>query len=156
MREYLFKTHLPPSSMLPLEIKSDTSLKIVQKYAEICSIESEIIGSNLIFAILIPLIENNDYHLFELIPYPYSLHYPSLTFHLIIPLHKYLILYTKTNRYTMIDDLSHCIHIMPAFSLCQLHELDGVSNRPCEVGIRYEDTLQCTNRTRLIHAAPEV
>lgn len=149
MREYLYNIHVPKVSMLPIEIQPDTSLRTVQKYAEICEIETEIIGKNLVFAIALPLIENNEYRLYELIPYPYADSYPSLVYHTILPKNKYLILSTKTNRYTMTDTLEKCITIAPIFSLCQLHDLNGVSNGPCEVGLRYEDVSRVTTECSL-------
>ena len=97
MREYLFNMHIPQHSLLPIEVQRDISLRIVQKYSEICKIETEIIGKSLAFAIAIPLIEDNDYQLFELIPYPYADSYPNLVYHTILPKNKYLILSTHTN-----------------------------------------------------------
>ena len=154
MREYLFNMHIPQHSMLPIEVQRDTSLRIVLKYSEICEIETEIIGKSLVF-VAIPLIEDNDYQLFELIPYLYADSYPNLVYHTILPKNKCLILSTHTNRYTMIETLEKCISVTPILLfLCQLHDLNGVSNGPCEVGIRYKDISQCHNRLQSIIAEP--
>jgi len=156
LRDYLAHFRTSPTQTLPLLIEADTSLREIQKYTEICTIDTEIIGANLLFAISIPLIENdNRYTLYELIPFPYFTYSPS-SFNVIIPQTKYLILSVKTNRFTMMNSLEHCITITPIYHLCQLHDLAGVTNGPCEVGIRYDDFSQCQNRTQTIVAKPEV
>ena len=54
IRKYLYNPHIPKTTMLLIEIQRDTSLKKIQKYSEICTIECELIGRTLLFAISIP------------------------------------------------------------------------------------------------------
>ena len=80
------------SCIITRTISSATRYNYLYSYM-IILIENELVGKNLLFAIFIPLLENNEYSLFELLPYPFSLHYPSLTYHTILPINRYLIHY---------------------------------------------------------------
>lgn len=160
LRQYLYEIH-PPSrtsnTMLPIEIQKDTSLRTVQKYSEICEIESEIIGNNIIFAISVPLIENNEYFLYELLSFPYADSYPSTHLKTIIPSSRYAIFSKRTNRYIFYEDyeLSRCTQVTPTFFVCQLHNLHGILHAPCEIGIHFDDTSACNGRTKSIVAESE-
>jgi hypothetical protein len=46
MRKYLFELRPPPTKMLPIQVNSDTSLKIIQTYTEVCQIETELVPNN--------------------------------------------------------------------------------------------------------------
>jgi len=142
---------------LPIEIQKDTLLRVVQKYTEMCDIESEIIGNSLVFAISVPLIENNEYHIYELLSFPYADSYPSIHLKTIIPVSPYVILSQRTNRYTFYenDDLSKCTHATPTLFICQLHDLHGVTHAPCEIGIHFDDLFTCIGRTKAIIAEAE-
>ena len=54
LREYIFHLKLAKPTTLPIEIQKDTSFWKLQKYYEICQIESEVIGTNIIFSITVP------------------------------------------------------------------------------------------------------
>lgn len=119
--------------MLPIEKQTNTQLKIICKYAEICTLETENIAGNLLFAISLPLIENNDYSLYELIPFPFANNYPSLNLFYLHPPQRYLILSTRTGRYTLLDELTQCTTISMVYYLCQLHDLSSTKRGPCAV-----------------------
>jgi len=161
LRDYLYNTH--PTSQtqyttLPIEIQKDTSLQTIQKYTEICEIESEIIGNNLIFAIAVPLVENNEYFIYELLSFPYADNYPSIHLKTIIPSAPYAIISKRTNRYILYqpDDLSKCIQTISTLFICKLHELHGVSHAPCEIGIHFDDYTACIGQTKSITAETEI
>lgn len=77
IKEALLSFKIPPSRILPILVYPDSSDDIIAQYNNFCIIETKIHHSNLLFSITVPLIENNNYTRYELIPLPFANSYPS-------------------------------------------------------------------------------
>lgn len=157
LRSILHRASIPREKVkFPLPTEDNTPFKVTQEYQRICTIESEIVGKSLLFAISIPLIEvlPKSYQMLHILPFPFATSYPSLTYHVILPSFSYAVINDVFRRYSILQNPSDCLHIQGHF-LCQLHTLPGMSQAPCELGIAYGYTEHCINRTIIIAANVE-
>lgn len=143
IKEALLSFKIPPSRILPILIYPDSPDTIVTQYNNFCSIETEIHHNNLLFSVTIPLIENNNYTQYELIPFPFANQYPSNELFTIIPSHHILLYSQQSSTFALFNGLPNCIQISQTYKICILHHMQNTLAGPYEIGLLLEDSTQC-------------
>lgn len=147
IKKALLSFKIPPSRILPILIYPDSPNDA--QYNNFCIIETEIHYNNLLFSITVPLIENNNYTQYELIPFPFANKYPSYELFTIIPSHPILLFSQQSSTFSLTNELINCIQTTPQFKICTLHHVQSTMTGPCEIGLLLEDSTQCQNEHRL-------
>lgn len=157
VKEALLAFKLPPSRILPILVYPDSSEITISRYNNFCKIETEIHYKNLLFSITVPIIENNNYTKYELIPLPFANSYPSQELFTIILINHILLYSQQSSTYSLTNELTDCIKIDQYKQICALHHMQNALAGPCEIGLLLEDSTQCQNKRRLqsIHAVSE-
>ncbi|XP_065213202.1 uncharacterized protein LOC135840532 [Planococcus citri] len=149
LKKYLLTIKTPSDQMFPIDINKNTKTSTIRKLTDLCTIETEFANDTIYFAISIPLIENEQYFLYESIPFPFSSSVEPNLYHFIIPTKPYVLVDFKTTKYGFLDNLSQCKEIEPLFQICYIPQTQIAIDTPCEVSIQMGTSRNC-NLTQMI------
>lgn len=133
LRQELLKVKLRNNVEFPIPINN---LNNIYKYFSICDLTVIFDNENLIYAIKIPLVHEQLYNLYHLIPLP-VVYQNTNVYSYIDPSYPVLLLSTTKAQYGRLRDLSPCKKLSEEDYLCQSIPIHRTSERPvCETILR--------------------
>ncbi len=119
LQEELALAKLPTDRIFPFPHDA----KNIFQYIELCHIDSYISGSNLIFAVRIPLIHLQNFSLFRLIPLPSQSDPSTKLYHYIEPSFQFLLINDVKTRYSKLHSLEMCAEVYNGHFICKSNTL---------------------------------
>lgn len=149
LRNELIKVTLNSDRQFPIPLND---YKNIHKYFSICKLSVIYNNEFLIFAIKIPLVENQMYNLYNLLPLPSRYDEKSTVYSYVDTQYPYLLLSTTKTHYSRLRDLSNCKQISEEDYICEHLLILSTAEKPvCETNLINGLTTQvpedCPTRT---------
>lgn len=105
----------------------------VERYFEISSVHTKILGQHLLFVLQIPLISTEHFTLIHHLPLPFAESYPSQIFHYISPQAPFLFTNAAVDRYAYLPDDRKCKLLSTELYICCISTLQRFTKPNCEL-----------------------
>lgn len=133
LQKELLKVRLTTDAQFPISINNVYN---IHKYFSICDLSVVYDRENIIYAIKIPLVHEQIYNLYNLIPLPTQLPDTNI-YSYVDPSYPYLLLSTTKTHYCRLKNLSTCKKITEEDFLCSNSAIHLTTERPvCETILR--------------------
>jgi len=125
----LTSAKIPSGMELPL----DTTYKNSFQYIDLCKINAVFVYDTLIFAIKIPLVTEQTFNLYHVLPFPFQSTYSTRIYHYIEPSTPYFAINTVYTKYVNFKNMDSCIEIQNSEHICKTTILMQTQHQPsCE------------------------